>query len=108
AGLQEQDRIVDVDGRTVTTLEQLRLRLVERGVADQDAHLTVERPGVGTIHKTMPLASGPSSPEVILEALGLSAWQPPTPPLVMGVQSASPATEAGIQAGDRVLTVAGQ
>ncbi|RME23686.1 MAG: RIP metalloprotease RseP, partial [Deltaproteobacteria bacterium] len=95
AGLAPGDRVVAVDGREVSTWDELLTVLHEREGARHD--LTVER-GAGTVSLSLYLPEETS--------VGISHSRPST---VVGVDDpASPAGAAGLATGDRIVAVQGQ
>ncbi|MBI2343134.1 MAG: RIP metalloprotease RseP [Deltaproteobacteria bacterium] len=98
SGILPGDRILAVEGRAVATWEDVQEQLVLSG-RDATLTLTVEREGTP---KTVKLRPSP---------WGLG-FHPATflgnQPIVDEVTAAGPAARAGVMAGDRVVTVAGQ
>jgi regulator of sigma E protease len=86
AGLRPGDEITAVQGRATATWEAASDELVLR-IADGHRYLDGGQ---------------------LLEKLGLRPWQPTVPALIDQVLPGSPAEQAGMQAGDRVVAAAGE
>jgi len=97
--LSPGDRVVAVDGEPVTEWRELDLAVLISG--GNPMTLTVESPSgeVRQVHLT-PAAQGRSDQ-------GYAGILPHVPPVVAEVEPDSPAAEAGIQPGDRIVAVDG-
>jgi regulator of sigma E protease len=96
SGLQLEDVIVAVDGNQTPTWGAVQLEIAKR--PNRTLDLTVQRDGE-TIQKTM--TSGVNK-ELELGTIGA---YPAIPYVIGGVERASPAAEAGLRAGDKILQV---
>jgi regulator of sigma E protease len=105
AGLRAADRVVAVDGAPMQSWTEFQQEI--RAGAGRDLSLTVERKEDGRT-RTLDLVARPEgrSPDLVPKwTLGV---EPAQPPVLDFVDEGSPAWEAGLRAGDRVLAVAGQ
>ena len=107
AGLRTGDRVVAVDGRTVSHWEDL-----ERAISGSDGRaldLTVERAGASQKLSIAPRRTTHRDP-IFKESR--EAWElgagPQLAPHIGSVNASSPAEKAGIRQGDQVVAVAGQ
>ena len=106
AGVRAGEEIVAVNGEVTPTLASVRLALIKAWAAREPALLELEREGA-RVQRELALAELPESEGGIsLDAsLGIVA---PRPPATLGqVLPDGVAQAAGLQAGDRVLAVAG-
>jgi regulator of sigma E protease len=99
AGIQAGDRIVSVDGKPVETWEQFYMEVMPK--AKRQISVMVERGGRTLELKAVPTAVGRYS----LGDLGLL---PAMHPQITSIQNGSPGQEAGLRAGDIVISAAGQ
>jgi regulator of sigma E protease len=115
AGLRAGDKIISINGDAVQVWGDVRWLMLQSVVDNQPARLQVAEAGTqaqrsheGTIHAvTIPLNSiSPNELEQdFLDKLGIDLARPPA---VLGhVVAGGPAMRAGLQQGDRVLTVDG-
>lgn len=113
AGLRTFDRIVQVNGAKISTFSQLEASLAQEAAAHRPAQLKVIRDapeggaaGALTTYATFdarldaPSAQGPFD----VRALGIE----PADLFVFQVEKGSPADEAGLKRGDRLLEAGGQ
>ncbi|MEL6949299.1 MAG: RIP metalloprotease RseP [Pseudomonadota bacterium] len=109
AGLQYGDVIVSVGDRSIKGWQSGLLVLVDELVDDAQIPLTIDRKGEGSF-KTVLVASAEtarlSEPGKLFEGLGFGVWSPP--PVIGEVNPDTPAANAGIQSGDRILTLNGE
>lgn len=113
AGLRSGDTIVKIDTRTIAIFDELNEVLDKEWEAGKPLSLTVKRPVEGDLNApgkemsfTLTLPKKPAADQIsplgISEALGLY----PSELFVYQVTTGSPAEQAGMQAGDRVVKVA--
>ncbi|MGE3318847.1 MAG: sigma E protease regulator RseP [Candidatus Berkiella sp.] len=107
AGLLEKDEIIKVDGQPTHSWQQVVNKLIDR-LGDKD-NLSIEVLRDKGQHKALNLqletwqlkGDRPS----LIDALGITPYQPPIPPIVSDVIADEPAGVAGIVAGDEVIAV---
>jgi regulator of sigma E protease len=108
AGLLAGDRIVSVNGEPLQSWNQLRLKIIDASLGGATVSLTVDR--AGQLRQQALGTRGAMSSEVPdrdpLQVLGLLLA--PGEVLIGSLISGEPAIAAGLQAGDRVLTVNGE
>ncbi len=98
AGLATDDRIVRVEGIENPNWEQVRIRELISG--GQPLEIAVQHGQVIRNLTLTPLAVGENR-------AGFAGWDPATPPIVGELATGGPAARAGIQAGDRMISVNG-
>ena len=111
AGFQIEDKIIAVQGKQTRTWNQVRLAVLDASLdASGLMEVTVEDKDGTTRIRTLAVDS-----EGILKGkgdvigdLGLQHWWPQVEPIIGGVSEDGAAKRAGLQAGDRVLTVNNQ
>jgi regulator of sigma E protease len=105
AGLVGGDEIRKVDGSTIRSFEDLRLALLRAGVARAPVALTLIDGRTATLD-----ASGIDTDDLAqdpLQPLGVAPYQAPIPPVIGMVLPDSVAASAGLQSGDRIVSVDG-
>lgn len=110
AGLEAGERILAVDGVPIDNWTQAGDRLVAAGMARQDVGLTLGRSGRPERSVTLALSQLPPDldQQAIYERIGLVPQQMAIPPVVGEVTPDSAAAQAGLQAGDRIVSIGGQ
>ncbi|SFC38314.1 regulator of sigma E protease [Marinospirillum celere] len=108
AGLQSGDEVLKVGNRTTPSWQEVGLGLLNhmgettsialevqntRDTSSRQLELQVER-----------FLSGQDQPDP-LSSLGIQPWRPDVEPILANIQNSSPAQEAGLQPGDRVVAV---
>jgi len=108
AGLQSGDEVLKVGNRTTPSWQEVGLGLLnhmgettrismevqnQRDTSTRQLELSVER-----------FLSGQDQPDP-LGSLGIQPWRPDVEPVLGSVQNSSPAQRAGLQPGDRILSV---
>ncbi len=109
-GFQPEDEIIAVDAQPIRTLNAALLALVDRGMGD-DVVLVEVRDVDGVPHTRsldMRDAGDLAGDGRLLENLGLTPWQPRLPPVLGQLIEGQPAARAGLQPGDRILSVDGE
>jgi regulator of sigma E protease len=111
AGLQPGQEIVAVDGNATPTMQAFNQALLDRIGESGALRFSVREKGSDItgqhelqLHQWL---SDSGEPDLI-GSLGLEMWHPPVPPIVGDVLPGTPAARAGIQAGDRLVSVDGQ
>lgn len=106
--LSRGDRIVAVGDNAVETWQGLQLALIEGALDSTRVRLTFVEPD-GTRRTTvMNMTSVPEDPQKLFDRLGLSPYLPPAKPVIARVVAESPAAQAGLQAGDKVVAAGGK
>lgn len=96
--LQNGDLIISVDGTEVKTWRDLDVSIMTSSGNEID--LVVDRKGV---QRTVPL----TPKRVTRYAFGYSGILPPLDPTIVRLQAGSPAEKAGLEPGDRIVSVEG-
>lgn len=99
AGLATGDRIVAIDGHEVSNYQEIQETLAP--AADRKLSLTVERNGTTFTTSVTPKLDR----ETGAGKIGVYFW---SDPLIGSVADGSPAALAGLQSGDRIVSVDGQ
>ncbi len=114
AGLADGDVITRVGGQPVQSLSDLRLAVLEGGVARQSVTIDFERQGAvhrGTLDLSglNPLQANTSGkPRDVLKEIGFTLWTPPGDAVIHKVLPGSVAAAAGLRAGDEITAINGQ
>lgn len=110
AGLVERDTILAVDGQATPTWDAAQLALLGGVVDGRPLDLKVAQPGGGVRFVTLTYADDKSltDPGALLHGLGLSPWSPPLTPIIGTVTPDGPAARAGLEAGERIVSIDGQ
>lgn len=110
AGLEAGQTIVAVNGEK-TPIWDAALQAMLPGILDRGRlRLTVADPQGGEREHTLDLSGLDTGvePSELFGELGLVPWRPPIAPVVGRVVAGSPAEAAGLQSGDRIVSVDGQ
>ncbi|GAA4497041.1 sigma E protease regulator RseP [Pseudaeromonas paramecii] len=109
AGLQPQMEILQVDGRPTADWESVAYGLVRR-IGDHETVLTVRTPQGDEQTVTLPLDNWQFDPEKEspILSLGIAPLGPKLTLTLAQVVPGSPGEQAGLQAGDTLLTLDGQ
>ncbi len=99
AGVREGDRIVAANGHAMTNWRDLETSILTSG--GHQVQLRIRRAG-----SEQTLDMTPTS--MTRWGIGYSGLLPPLPPVVEGLQPNSPAKQAGLQVGDRIIAVDGE
>lgn len=110
AGLQAGETIVAVNGRETpvwdAALQAMLPAILDRG----QLNLSVRAADGADYQRTLDLSGIRTDvdPAELFPMLGIEPWRPRIAPVVGQVLEGSPAARAGLQSGDRILTVGGQ
>jgi regulator of sigma E protease len=110
AGIEPGDVIVAVDDLDTRTWSHAILELITHALDRDQTRITVENAdGVRSDH-VLDLATlgADFSEEKTLEAVGIKPWRLEIPPVIGEVTDGSPAFQAGIYKGDRLVRIAGE
>lgn len=110
AGLEAGQEIVAVDGHPTPTWQALSFRLLDRIGDTGSIRFSVTYPGSEVIYDSEGMLyewlAEDEQPD-LYGGLGIAMYTPEVPPVVDEVVADSPAQEAGLQSGDRVLRADG-
>ncbi|WP_341706556.1 RIP metalloprotease RseP [Halopseudomonas sp.] len=111
AGLHQGLEITAVDGNNVRSWHDINLQLIRR-LGESGSIELVAKPFAGGSEQSYRLRldnwlKGEEAPDP-MEALGLTGWQPQIPPRIGQVAPDGAAAEAGLQAGDLILSIDGE
>jgi regulator of sigma E protease len=111
AGLEPGQEIVAVDGGETPTWQALSFRLLERIGDTGTIRFAVQYPDSTMVYESEAAIerwlSDQEQPD-LYAGLGITLYTPEVPPVVGEVVGGSPAEEAGLREGDKVLTADGQ
>lgn len=110
AGFQNGDRITAIDGAAVETWTDASLDLLQAGMDRHDLTVTVLDAGGTERQRRLPLSQLPAQldEEAIYSEIGLEPRQWALAPIIATVSADSAAAHAGLKAGDRIVTIAGE
>jgi regulator of sigma E protease len=110
AGLRPGDEITAVEGRETATWEAASFALMDALVSGERTRLQVrdERGRTDELVLRTPEGHRYLDGGRLLEKLGLRPWQPTIPAVIDRVLPGSPAEQAGMQPGDRVVAAGGE
>lgn len=111
AKLEQGQEIVAVDGEPTPTVQALHEQLLHRIGETGVLQLSVKNPDSDAVYDaSIPLESwlaGDEAPDMV-RGLGIELWRPRGEPLIDQVVKDSPASRAGLLAGDRIQTADGE
>ncbi|MGD9021268.1 MAG: RIP metalloprotease RseP [Lysobacterales bacterium] len=109
AGMETGDRIVALDDDETETWSHAVLGLVTRALDRETVDVQLE--DLDGLQRQVQLDLGQLdddfNEERTLEAIGITPWRARVPAIVGEVSPASPAYRAGVEAGDRIVAIAG-
>lgn len=107
ADIRANDEILAVDSHKVHDWQSINLRLLDILGRKQHVVLTVATSTGNTVEKTLDLSSWQvdSRRPDLITSLGLQPYFPKVEPIIADILPDSPAAQAGLQAGDRVVSV---
>jgi regulator of sigma E protease len=110
AGLVPDDEIEAVDGRSAGTWEHATLELFDALLSGGRIDLSVRDPSGDLRHVALDVRGHESEltePDALFPGLGIRPGAP-LPPVIESVTEGSPAQQAGLKGGDRVVSAAGE
>lgn len=108
AGMQPQDEVVAVDGRSINTWSQLRTAVIDRSLDRGVLTVTVKDADGQMRQVGLDLSAVRVDPEFLFDDLGLNPYQPPIPAVIDEIVPGEAADRAGFQVGDELLQADGQ
>jgi len=110
AGIRSGDEIVSLDGERTRSWSHALLALITHALDRDVVRAELEDENGRRRAVTLDLSTlGPGfSEENTLEEIGLEPWRATLPPVIGEVTPGSAAEDAGLQAGDRVLSIGGE
>ena len=113
AGLRSGDTIVAINGQRVSDQPDVLFDLLDVMSSRGNANLTVRAQGGAVRSVDLDVRNAASrrhltAPEELLAGLGFEFWAPPLPVVVARVRPGGPAARAGLERGDRILSVDGR
>ena len=110
AGLEAGQEIVSVDGHPTPTWQALSFRLLDRIGDTGSIRFSVKYPDSDVVYESEGMLqqwlSEQEQPD-LYGGLGIAMYPPEVPPVIDEVMPQSPAEEAGLQVGDKVLRADG-
>lgn len=109
SGLQVGDTITNIDGKPMTTWQDINYALAGRMGETGAVSLAVDTAGTVKEYKVaiQQFMQGADKGKDPLHALGLLPWQPSLPPVIGQVLAGGAADAMGLQVGDRISTIDG-
>ncbi|OHV10476.1 RIP metalloprotease RseP [Kushneria phosphatilytica] len=107
-GLERGQEIVRIEGERTRSWEEVNLALI--GAIGRDRlHFETRNEGGALQQHTLNVSSymAQQDPPRPLETLGFVPWRPATPPVIGRVLPEGAAAAAGLQAGDRIISIGG-
>jgi regulator of sigma E protease len=108
SGFKAGDTLVEIDGRAVQSWDEHRMYLFNRALAGDAVDVVVERAQGDVRELTLELGGvsvGELDAGFLEQAVGLLPQRPEFPAVIGSIEAGSPAAEAGLQSGDRVMAV---
>ena len=112
AGLRTGDQITAINGAAVTSERDVVFDLLDAMSSRGDAALTVHGTDGATRVATLSVPDSATrvrltEPTELFKGLGFEFASPPIPPVLGEVKQGGPAARAGLQKGDRIVSIAG-
>ena len=104
---REGDRLIAVDGESVDTWSGAITAIAQSALAREDVKVGVESRDGGRSERVLRLSTLPrgSDGDRVLDAVGLRLRAPEIDPVAATITADSPAAVAGLQAGDRIVSI---
>jgi regulator of sigma E protease len=110
-GLRSGQEIVSIDGRETPSWNEVNLQLISKIGADGELQFITRDPAGGAtrtndvpVHQWL-VRQDPPQP---MSSLGITPWRPEVPAILGQVLEDGPASRAGLEAGDRIVSVDGK
>jgi len=107
--LESGMEVLEVDGRQTPSWRHVGMALLQRAGEQGEVSLTLQQEG-RRLERSTALdgwLGGARDPDPVRE-FGIEPWRPDIPPVLGEIRPGSPAEEAGLQPGDRILAVEGE
>ena len=111
AGFMAEDRLVSVDDTRVNSWSDVRIALLDSDLGQSDDVVVVVETQQGfrqTRHISEDFSAILQQDGDILQNIGMVYWSPEIAPVIESVDAGSPAAQAGLIGGDRILSLNGQ
>lgn len=110
AGVEPGQEILRVGGRSTPTWEKVLISLLDAGLSRSETTLRLLDEDGRELERTLDLSGlGRLGDEPdLMQVIGFRPWQPRLEPMVGDLVEGGGAAEAGLMAGDRVLSVGGE
>jgi regulator of sigma E protease len=107
AGFQENDELLSVGGKATPTWDAATLELLDAALSGEQIEITVRSPGDTQRLLIIDFSDVPNALDKggLLGNLGFSVWRPRIPPVIDRLVANAPADQAGLQPGDRIVSV---
>ena len=107
AGFQDGDRITAIDGHPVDTWTDASMAIAQAGIERQDLRVVVTDAGGSQRTRTLALSSLPANldQDQLFHEIGLAPRQWALAPVIGTIQDGSAAARAGLQPGDRLVSI---
>ena len=110
AGFEKMDEVLSVAGKVTPTWDAVTLELLDAALSGENIEILVRAADSTQRLLIIDFAAVPDALDKggLLGNLGLSVWRPRLPPVVDRLVANAPAERAGLQPGDRILSVDSQ
>ena len=107
AGFQEKDEFLSVAGKATPTWDAATLELLDAALSGERIEISVHSPDDTQRLLIIDFSGVPNALDKggLLGNLGLSVWRPRLPPVIDRLVANAPAEQAGLQPGDRIVSV---
>ncbi|WP_348675554.1 RIP metalloprotease RseP [uncultured Abyssibacter sp.] len=108
AGLEQGMIVTRLDGHRIQSWDELRPRLIEAALSGDTVPLDVRAADGTTQTHVLDLTGATADPQRLFERLGMTTPSFDVEPVLGSVVADQPAARAGLQGGDRVVSIDGQ
>ncbi len=107
AGLKPNQEIISINGEPTPVWEVAMNRLLPALVDRESLQITARNPdgSVSQHQLNMGQITRELEPDNLFELIGFEPWRPPIEPVAGEVEEGTPAAQAGVQKGDRILQI---